>query len=97
MMPNTFTMQENIRTEVDYYFDNEELGKPVETPFVYYVRKGAYCLSLRLLFISHCLGTPIPSHINLLQEGLSRFSLQPSQPMSIESKPSLLIHTLSRL
>jgi len=41
LMPNTFTMQENIRTEVDYYFDNEELGKPLETPFVYSIPKGA--------------------------------------------------------
>ena len=40
-MPNTFTMQENIRTEVGYYFDNEEQGKPVETPFVYFIQKGA--------------------------------------------------------
>lgn len=42
MMPNTFTMQEIIRTQIDNYFDEEELGKEVETPFVYTIQKGMY-------------------------------------------------------
>jgi hypothetical protein len=88
-MPNTFTMQEFIRTEIDYYFDNEELGKPVETPFVYSIQKGAWYRSLHLIRISHYLGTPIPSNIILLRDGSSSFFLQPSQPMSIESVSNL--------
>lgn len=39
-MPNTFTMQEIIRREIDYYFEDEESGKDVETPLVYLIRKG---------------------------------------------------------
>jgi hypothetical protein len=41
LMPNTFMMQENIRTCFDQYIDDEEDGKDVETPFVYCVPKGA--------------------------------------------------------
>lgn len=32
------------------------------------------------------LGTPIPSALVLWREGMSRFSLQPSGPMEIESE-----------
>ena len=32
------------------------------------------------------LGTPIPSALVLWREGMSRFSLQPSSPMEIESE-----------
>lgn len=39
-MPNTFTMQEVIRTYFDQYVDNEESGKPVETPVIYRIPKG---------------------------------------------------------
>ncbi|CZT13674.1 uncharacterized protein RAG0_17179 [Rhynchosporium agropyri] len=74
MMPNTFTMQEIIRTEVDYYFDNEEISEEVETPFVYCIQKG----------------TPLPGSIVLYREGLSRFSLQASRAISVESLNTLL-------
>ena len=33
-----------------------------------------------------CLGTPVPSALVLWREGLSRFSLQPSEPIEIESE-----------
>ena len=48
--------------------------------------------SLCVIHISHCPGTPIPENIILLREGLSRFSLQPSSPASIESKCAILIY-----
>ncbi|KAL5314365.1 hypothetical protein ACEPPN_018791 [Leptodophora sp. 'Broadleaf-Isolate-01'] len=67
-------MQEIIRTQIDNYFDEEELGKEVETPFVYTIQKG----------------TPLPSSLVLFRKDLSTFSLQPSRPMSVEDLNTLL-------
>lgn len=41
MMPNTFTMQEIVRMLTDYYIENEEVGKQVDIPFIYSIKKGA--------------------------------------------------------
>ncbi|KAH6662010.1 hypothetical protein B0J14DRAFT_571265 [Halenospora varia] len=35
LMPNTFTMQEFVRTEIDYYIGNKEVGKQVDIPYIY--------------------------------------------------------------
>ncbi len=39
-MPNTFIMQEIIRTAADNYFEDKENGMSVERPFIFTVPKG---------------------------------------------------------
>ena len=39
-MPNTFTMQEFIRTSLDNYLEEAESGKVLEEPMIYSVKKG---------------------------------------------------------
>ncbi|KAK4152364.1 hypothetical protein C8A00DRAFT_44572 [Chaetomidium leptoderma] len=68
MFPNTFMMQELIRRYLDEALDREDEGKEVETPHVYTVPKG----------------TPIPTDLILINEYISRFSLQPSRGILLE-------------
>jgi hypothetical protein len=39
-MPNTFPMQEIVRTAGDYYDDDQENGVSVERPFIFTIPKG---------------------------------------------------------
>ncbi|KND87317.1 hypothetical protein TOPH_08074 [Tolypocladium ophioglossoides CBS 100239] len=68
MFPNTFMMQELVRRYYDEVLDREDEGEQVEWPFIYTIPKG----------------TPIPSHLILINEYISRFSLQPSRGMSLK-------------
>lgn len=40
LMPNTFPMQEIVRTTGDYYADDQENGISVERPFMFTMPKG---------------------------------------------------------
>ncbi|KAJ4311706.1 hypothetical protein N0V84_010303 [Fusarium piperis] len=66
MFPNTFMMQELIRRYFDDVLDREDEGHEVETPFVYTIAQG----------------TLIPSHLILINEYMSRFTLQPSRELN---------------
>lgn len=46
-MPNTFLMQELVRSYFDENLDREDEGKQVETPYIYTISKGrkAFLLS----------------------------------------------------
>ncbi|KAK1766564.1 hypothetical protein QBC33DRAFT_104820 [Phialemonium atrogriseum] len=68
MFPNTFLMQEIVRMYFDETLDREDEGKNVETPFIYTIPRG----------------TPVPSHLILINEYLCRFSLQPSRGIPLE-------------
>ncbi|KAF1954678.1 hypothetical protein CC80DRAFT_449014 [Byssothecium circinans] len=74
LMPNTFTMQEIIRTAVDNYFENKENGMSVEPPFIFTIPKG----------------TTLPSTLVLLREDLAQFSLQPSLHISPNDLENIL-------
>ncbi|KAH8730057.1 hypothetical protein GQ44DRAFT_700747, partial [Phaeosphaeriaceae sp. PMI808] len=66
LMPNTFPMQEIVRTTGDYYADDQEHGVSVERPFIFTIPKG----------------TTLPARLVLRREGLYQFSIQPSEPTS---------------
>ncbi|KAF2177149.1 hypothetical protein K469DRAFT_742674 [Zopfia rhizophila CBS 207.26] len=66
LLPNTFTMQEIIRTAVDNYFYDMENGVPIERPFIFTIPKG----------------TPVPKTLVLLRERTAQFSLLSSRPTS---------------
>ncbi|RSM15798.1 hypothetical protein CDV31_004740 [Fusarium ambrosium] len=68
MFPNTFMMQELVRGYFDEVLDREDEGSQVEKPFIFTIPKG----------------TPIPSHLILINEYISRFSLQPSRGMLLK-------------
>ncbi|KAH7327741.1 hypothetical protein B0I35DRAFT_415627 [Stachybotrys elegans] len=68
MYPNTFFMQELVRTYSDENLDHKEEGKQVGTPFIYTIPKG----------------TPIPQHLILLNEYIAKFSLQPSRGIPLK-------------
>ncbi|KAI0856848.1 hypothetical protein F4860DRAFT_491446 [Xylaria cubensis] len=68
MFPNTFMMQEIIRLNYDEALEREDEGQQVNVPFIYTVPKG----------------TAIPSHLILVNEYMSRFSLQPSRGTSLQ-------------
>ncbi|KJZ71927.1 hypothetical protein HIM_08683 [Hirsutella minnesotensis 3608] len=67
MFPNTFTQQEYVRRYFDEFLDREENSEIVDIPYIFTIPKG----------------TPIPSHLILINEYLARFSLQPSYGMSL--------------
>ncbi|KAI9679895.1 MAG: hypothetical protein M1817_004910 [Caeruleum heppii] len=69
-MPNTYMMQELVRTFVDQYTEELENGGSLETPTIYRIPKG----------------TPIPRTLILLQEHTAQFSLQPSRPTSLKGE-----------
>ncbi|TPX15946.1 uncharacterized protein E0L32_000280 [Thyridium curvatum] len=68
LYPNTFMMQEFIRMYYDEMLDREDEGKEVETPYIFTIRRG----------------TPIPSHLILINEYMSRFSLRPAQALPLQ-------------
>ncbi|KAI0467840.1 hypothetical protein F4859DRAFT_226612 [Xylaria cf. heliscus] len=68
MYPNTFMMQELIRRYYDDALDRQDDGQEVGTPYIYSVPRG----------------TPIPSHLILVNEWISRFSLQPARGMPLQ-------------
>ncbi|KAH7265854.1 hypothetical protein B0J15DRAFT_545883 [Fusarium solani] len=68
MFLNTFMMQELVRRYFDEVLDREDEGSQFEKLFIYTVSKG----------------TPIPSHLILVNECISRFSLQPSRGMLLK-------------
>ncbi|KAI1307405.1 hypothetical protein F5Y03DRAFT_352155, partial [Xylaria venustula] len=69
MYPNTFLMQEIFRRYYDDGLDREEDGQKVDTPYIFSVPKG----------------TPIPSHLILLNLSTSKFSLQPARGMPLQA------------
>ncbi|PLB47326.1 hypothetical protein P170DRAFT_439017 [Aspergillus steynii IBT 23096] len=75
-MPNTFFMQELTRMSFDYYLDNLADSQPSADPHLLCIPKD----------------TPIPRTLILLRERniRSRFSLQPSFPMSLNDLNSAL-------
>lgn len=73
-MPNTFMMQELMRTFFDQYTENSEDKNTPEKPVVICIRRGV----------------SVPNSLVLLREYLSRFSLQPSQPVSLGDLNKLL-------
>ncbi|KAF9876296.1 hypothetical protein CkaCkLH20_06239 [Colletotrichum karsti] len=66
MFPNTFMMQELVRGYYDETLDRADEGKRVDVPFIFTIPKG----------------TPIPGHLILINEFISRFSLQPSRDLN---------------
>ncbi|KAK6811996.1 hypothetical protein RU639_012303 [Aspergillus parasiticus] len=65
--PNTFLMQELLRGDYDNYAEEVESGGPTIDPVVITLRKD----------------TVIPSSLILFRDEFSRFSLQPSSPLSL--------------
>ncbi|KAJ3463533.1 hypothetical protein MRS44_008319 [Fusarium solani] len=70
MFLNTFMMQELVHRYFDEVLDREDEGSQFEKLFIYTVSKG----------------TPIPSHLILVNECISRFSLQPSRGMLLKDE-----------
>ncbi|KAG8406147.1 hypothetical protein J3458_021474 [Metarhizium acridum] len=68
MFPNSFLMQELVRRYFDENLDREDEGKEVETLFIFTLPKA----------------TPIPSHLILINDYISKFSLQPSRGMLLK-------------
>lgn len=66
-MPNTPFMQEITRRSYDNYLDAVDNGQPTAQPHYLEIPKE----------------TPIPKSLTLFRERASRFSLQPSYPMSL--------------
>ncbi|KAK2792143.1 hypothetical protein FQN52_003911 [Onygenales sp. PD_12] len=81
-MPNTFFMQELMRMFFDYYLDNLADSQPSAYPHLLCITKG----------------TLIPNTLVLLRERniRSRFSLQPSFPMSLNDLNSALTEFYSK-
>ena len=80
LMPNTFMMQELVRSAVDQYIDDMEQGFSIECPVVFTISKGASplcCVHGRYRYLA---GTPVPNSLALVREHTSRFSLQPYEP-----------------
>ncbi|KAI1351130.1 hypothetical protein F5Y01DRAFT_134331 [Xylaria sp. FL0043] len=69
MYPNTFFMQELARRHYDEALDREEDGQQVDTPYIFSVPKG----------------TPIPSHLILINDYNAVFSLQPARGMPLRA------------
>ncbi|KAG6009336.1 hypothetical protein E4U21_002644 [Claviceps maximensis] len=65
--PNTLNMQEHYRQYADDFLDLREITPDMEAPQIYTVPKG----------------TLIPSHLILIREWMTKFSLQPSQGMPL--------------
>lgn len=41
-MPNTYTMQEIVRENYDYYKELQEEGKDIEPPYIFHIPKGKW-------------------------------------------------------
>ncbi|KAF2867441.1 hypothetical protein BDV95DRAFT_502720 [Massariosphaeria phaeospora] len=78
LMPNTFPMQEIVRTTGDYYADDQENGVSVERPFNFTIPKVKP------------IGMTLPARLVLRREGLYQFSIQPSEPTSSEDLENIL-------
>ncbi|KAH7402644.1 hypothetical protein BKA66DRAFT_604208 [Pyrenochaeta sp. MPI-SDFR-AT-0127] len=74
LMPNTFLMQEIIRTATDYYCEDVDTGASVERPFIFTIPKG----------------TVLPTNLLLRRENVSQFTLQPSLPTPPKEFHSIL-------
>ncbi|KAJ5951709.1 uncharacterized protein N7479_010122 [Penicillium vulpinum] len=73
-MPNSRLMQQMLRFDFARYQEEIDDGKCLLDPTVICVPRG----------------TPIPPALVLWREGMSRFSLQPSNPMEIENLNDVL-------
>ena len=79
MYPNTFMMQEYVRRYVDEALHGET-NAASEPPQLYIVPKGtSRCVQASSEADLTTPGTPIPSNLILINEFMSRFSLQPSR------------------
>jgi len=74
MFPNTFMFQEFTRRYFDENIDREDEGQDVEIPYIFTIAKG----------------TPIPTDLILINDYISKFSLQPSRGMPLKELNDLL-------
>ncbi|OAL72556.1 hypothetical protein A7D00_3558 [Trichophyton violaceum] len=72
--PNTHLMQELTRRSFDNYLDAVDNGQPTAEPHYLSIPKG----------------TPVPDSLTLFRERASRFTLQPSYPISLAALNELL-------
>lgn len=97
-MPNTFTMQEFARMALDQYLEShDDGGRSLSEPVIYSVRKGRAPTTWHSRPIADSqlfspLGTPIPAALTLLRMDISRFSLQPSNPVSVKGTRGITPH-----
>lgn len=82
-MPNTHFMQELTRGSFDNYLDAVDNGQLPASPHYLRVSKGKLPIYTRQLYNNLRLGTTIPSGLTLYRERDSRFTLQPSSPMTL--------------
>ncbi|KAJ5316805.1 hypothetical protein PENANT_c016G01096 [Penicillium antarcticum] len=73
-MPNSRLMQQMLRFDLERYQEDVNDGKCVLDPSVISIERG----------------TPIPAALVLWREGISRFSLQPSEPIAVEKLNDVL-------
>ncbi|KAJ5776434.1 uncharacterized protein N7511_001445 [Penicillium nucicola] len=73
-MPNSRLMQQMLRFDLEHYQEGIDDGKCPLDPSVVCIERG----------------TPIPSALVLWREGLSRFSLQPSDPIAVKQLNDVL-------
>ncbi|CAI7616503.1 unnamed protein product [Penicillium manginii] len=73
-MPNSRLMQQILQFDFSHYQEGVDDGKPMLDPTVICIQKG----------------TIIPPALVLWREGLSRFSLQPSKPIEVETLNNVL-------
>ncbi|OGE49285.1 hypothetical protein PENARI_c022G04929 [Penicillium arizonense] len=73
-MPNSRLMQQMLKFDFERYQEDIDDGKSILDPTVLCIQRG----------------TPVPSALVLWREGLSRFSLQPSEPIAVEKLNDVL-------
>ncbi|KAJ5782102.1 hypothetical protein N7457_003876 [Penicillium paradoxum] len=73
-MPNSRLMQQMLRFDFERYQEDIGDGKSLLDPTVICIQRG----------------TPIPPALVLWREGVSRFSLQPSEPLEVEKLNDVL-------
>lgn len=81
LMPNTFLMQETIRT---YYDSYANLKGNIEPPLILTIPKGKWQPNLHKYLMLISLGTPVARDLILFHEFSTQFSLQPSHAMPLQ-------------
>ncbi|KAF2755774.1 hypothetical protein EJ05DRAFT_503226 [Pseudovirgaria hyperparasitica] len=83
LLPNTFTMQEIIRTAMDNYDLDIEEGSDVDRPYIFTVPKGKSLLEFSF-------GTLVPDTLALYRNNIAHFSLKPARPMPNDAYVEIL-------
>lgn len=98
-MPNSRLMQQMLRFDFERYQEDIGDGKSLMDPTVICIPRGMniYRLGVKCYWKLMALGTRIPPALVLWREGLSRFSLQPSHPLEIESESCNLSGKINRV